>query len=368
MSALQPRPGILEIKPYTPGKSSFGGRAATMKVSANESAFGPSPGAIEAFKAAAGTLHRYPEGGSIALRAAIAARHGLDADRIVCGAGSDELIYNLVRGYAGPGDEVLYSEHGFNVYPIATLSVGALPVAAPETDLTFDVDNILAAVTAMTRIVFIANPNNPTGSYISADELARLRAGLRPDILLVIDAAYAEYVVRNDYTTGEALVDAGDNTVMTRTFSKIYGLAALRIGWGYCPPAIADVLNRIRGPFNLSTAAQAAGIAALADTAHVAASRDHNTVWLPWLADRLAALGLTVYPSAANFILARFPADEARGASAAMAYMGERGIIARETAVYGLADCLRITIGREEEVRAVAGALADFLAGGRPDH
>jgi histidinol-phosphate aminotransferase len=363
VSGLRPRPGILDIKPYTPGKSSVGGRVAAMKVSANESAFGPSPKAIEAFRSAAGTLHRYPDGGSVALRAAIGARHGLDVDRIVCGAGSDELIYNLVRGYAGPDDEVLYSEHGFNVYPIAALSVGARPVTAPETNLTFDVDAILAAVTGKTRIVFIANPNNPTGSYIPADELARLRAGLRPDILLVIDAAYAEYVVRNDYTTGEALVDGGDNTVMTRTFSKIYGLAALRIGWGYCPPAIADVLNRIRGPFNLGTAAQAAGIAALEDTAHVAASRDHNSVWLPWLADRLAGLGLTVYPSAANFILVRFPAGKARSASAAMAYLGERGIIPRETAVYGLPDCLRITIGREDEVRAVARAVEDFIDG-----
>ncbi len=363
MTTPEPRPGILQIKPYTPGKSSFGGRKATMKVSANESAFGPSAKAIEAFRSAAGTLHRYPDGGAVALRDAIAARHGLDADRIVCGAGSDELIYNLVRGYAGPGDEVLYGEHGFNIYPIAAHSVGATPVTAPEKNLTFDVDAILAAVTAKTRIVFVANPNNPTGSYISASELTRLRAGLRPDILLVVDAAYAEYVTRNDYSTGLELVDTTDNTVMTRTFSKIYGLASLRIGWGYCPPAIADVLNRIRGPFNLSTAAQAAGIAAMEDVAHVAASRDHNTVWLPWLSDRLAALGLTVYPSAANFVLVRFPAEEARSAPAAMTYMGERGIIARETAVYGLPDCLRITIGREDEVRAVAAAIEEFLGG-----
>jgi histidinol-phosphate aminotransferase len=363
MTAPVPRPGILDIKPYVPGKSSVDGRKAAMKLSANESAFGPSPAAIAAYQEAARTLHRYPEGTAAILRAAIAAHQGLDADRIVCGAGSDELIYNLVRGYAGPGDEVLYSEHGFNIYPIAALSVGAKPVTAPEKNLTFDVDAVLARVSPKTRIVFIANPNNPTGSYISADELKRLRVGLPPDVLLAIDSAYAEYVMRNDYTPGTELVDAGDNTVMTRTFSKIYGLAALRIGWAYCPPAIADVLNRLRGPFNLSTAAQAAGKAAVEDIAHVAASRDHNAVWLPWLSDRLSALGLAVFPSAANFILVRFPADEKRNAAAAMAYLAARGMIPRETGGYGLPDCLRITIGREDEVRAIAEATAAFMKG-----
>jgi len=363
MTAPTPRPGILDIRPYVPGKSAVGGRAAAMKLSANESALGPSPRAVAAYREAAQTLHRYPDGGATVLRTAIAARHGLDAERIVCGAGSDELIYNLVRGYAGAGDEVLYSEHGFNIYPIAALTVGARPVTAPEKDLTFDVDAILARVTPRTRIVFIANPNNPTGSYIAADALKRLRAGLPDDVLLAIDSAYAEYVLRNDYTAGTELVDAGGNTVMTRTFSKIYGLAALRIGWAYCPPAIADVLNRLRGPFNLSTAAQAAGKAAVEDVGHVAASRDHNAVWLPWLSDRLSALGLTVFPSAANFILVRFPAEGDRNAAAAMAWFSARGMIPRETAVYGLPDCLRITIGREDEVRAIAEAAAAFMKG-----
>ncbi len=363
MSGPTPRPGILDIKPYVPGKSKIDGSAAAMKLSANESALGPSKLAIEAYRALSGRLHRYPDGSAQGLRQAIAHRHGLDAARIVCGAGSDEILYNLARGYAGPGDEVLYSEHGFNVYPIVTRAVGAHPVTAPESDLTFDVDAVLARVGARTRLVFIANPNNPTGTYIPADALARLRAGLRDDIVLVIDSAYAEYVTRNDYSAGIELVDGGDNTVMTRTFSKIYGLAALRIGWAYCPPAIADVLDRLRSPFNLSSAAQAAGTAAMEDSAHVAASRDHNEVWLPWLSERIKALGLVVHPSAANFILVRFPDDPARNAAAAMEFFGARGIIPRETGGYGLPQCLRITIGREDEVRAVADAVAAFMAG-----
>ena len=361
MTALQPRPGILDIKPYVPGKSTVGGREVPMKLSANESALGPSPKAIAAYQSASKELYRYPDGSSGTLRASLAHRHGLNIDRIICGAGSDELLYNLARAYAGPGDEVLYSEHGFNIYPIAALCVGATPVTAPETNLTVDVDALLARVTDKTKIVFIANPNNPTGSYISADEMARLRQGLPEKTLLVIDSAYAEYVMRNDYSPGMELVDAGDNTVMTRTFSKIYGLAALRIGWAYCPPDVADVLNRIRGPFNLSTAAQAAGDAALHDEGHVAASRDHNAVWLPWLSDQLTSLGLTVLPSVGNFILVRFPAEKDRNASSAMTYFSENGVVPRETSGYGLPDCLRITIGREDEVRRTAEIAADFM-------
>jgi histidinol-phosphate aminotransferase len=361
VTALQPRPGILYINPYVPGKSTVGGRAIAMKLSANESALGPSPKAIAAFEAVSGDLYRYPDGSSGSLRAALASLHGLDADNIVCGAGSDELIYNLVRAYAGPGDEVLYSQHGFNIYPIAALSVGASPVTAPETNLTADVDALLARVTDKTKIVFIANPNNPTGSYVPVEEMARLRRRLPAATLLVIDSAYAEYVIRNDYSPGIELVDAGENTVMTRTFSKIYGLAALRIGWAYCPPATADVLNRVRGPFNLSSAAQAAGEAALGDIGQIAASRDHNSVWMPWLSDRLAGLGLTVMPSVANFILVRFPSVKGHDASSAMAYFVENGVVPRETSGYGLSDCLRITIGREDEVRAVAAIAAEFM-------
>ncbi len=364
MSAPSPRPGIMDISPYVPGKSALPGRKKVMKISANEGALGPSRRAVDACRAAAGDMHRYPDGNATALREAIARRHGLDVARIVCGAGSDEIFYALARGYAGPGDEVLYSEHGFNIYPIVARSVGATPVTAPESDLTFDVDAVLSRVTANTRIAFIANPNNPTGSYIPVEELRRLRAGLAGDILLVVDSAYAEYVTSNDYSPGTELVDAGDNVVMTRTFSKIYALAALRLGWAYCPPAIADVLNRLRAPFNVNSAAQAAGIAALEDGAHVAAARDHNGAWLPWLGARFRDSGLAVYPSVGNFILVRFPDGHGRDAEAALAFLGERGIIPRQTDSYGLSGCLRFTIGTEDEMRAAADAIDAFMAGG----
>ena len=364
MSPPAPRPGIMDISPYVPGKSALPGRGKVIKISANEGALGPSPKAVAAYRKAAGQLHRYPDGAATALREAIGRRHGLDPARIVCGAGSDELFYNLARGYAGPGDEVLYSEHGFNIYPIVARSVGAVPVTAPEAALVFDVDAVLSRVTAKTRMVFIANPNNPTGSCIPADELRRLRDGLDRDILLVIDSAYAEFVTRNDYSPGIELVDAADNVVMTRTFSKIYALAALRLGWAYCPPAIADVLNRLRAPFNVNAAAQAAGAAAVADTAHVAAARDHNSIWLPWLSERFRAAGLEVRPSAANFILVRLPDRAGRDAGRAMRFLNERGIIPRETGGYGLPGCLRFTIGRENEMRATADAVAEFMQPG----
>ena len=258
-----PGPGILDIAPYVPGEAKAEGVARPIRLASNESALGPSPMAIAAYRALADEIHRYPDGGSVDLRAALGRYHGLDPERIVCGAGSDELIALLIRAYAGVGDEVLYSRHGFLMHPIGARSVGATPVAVPEQDLTADVDGFLARVTDKTRIVFIANPNNPTGTYLSAEQLARLHRGLPRHVVLAIDAAYAEFVNRNDYEPGIALVNRADNVVMLRTFSKIYALAGLRLGWAYCPPAIADVLNRIRGPFNVSLAAQAAGVAAV---------------------------------------------------------------------------------------------------------
>ncbi|HEX7006098.1 MAG TPA: histidinol-phosphate transaminase [Alphaproteobacteria bacterium] len=362
MNALAPRPGILDIAAYQPGNPLAGGPTKYVNLASNESALGPSPRAREAYKAAAAELHYYPDGGSTRLRRAIGAVHGLDPDRIVCGAGSDELLTLLARGYAGPGDEILMSEHGFAMYPITTRSVGATPVMVPDRELTADVDGFLARVTPRTRLVFIANPNNPTGTMISADEMARLRAGLPDNVLLVVDSAYAEYVVRNDYSPGVELVDAGDNTVMTRTFSKIHGLAALRIGWAYCPPAIADVLNRLRSPFNVGTPAQEAGIAAIEDVANVDKARGHNDVWRPWFEAEVAKLGLKAFPSVANFSLVEFPADEKHSAKAAHAFMQARGILLRPVGVYGLPRCLRITIGTEAEMRTLVAALAEFLA------
>jgi histidinol-phosphate aminotransferase len=311
-------------------------------------------------KRTADDMHRYPDPGWSALQAAIAKRYGLEAGRIVCGNGSDELIALLMRGYAGVGDEVLYSQYGFMMYPIATLSVGATPVVAPEKDFRTDIDALIARAGPKTKLCFVANPNNPTGTYTSASELARLRAGLPPHVLLVIDAAYAEYVSRNDYSAGAELVARHDNVVMCRTFSKIYALAGLRLGWAYCPPAVADVLHRVRGPFNVSAPAQAAGIAALDDLAFLDASRAHNDIWLPWLTKELEALGLTVTPSVGNFVLVKFPSG-AKNAAAANAFLNARAIIPRTVDNYGLPEHLRFTVGTEAEMRATVAALAEFL-------
>ncbi|HLY54991.1 MAG TPA: histidinol-phosphate transaminase, partial [Stellaceae bacterium] len=264
-----PRPGILDIAPYVGGESRIAGVDKVIKLASNEGALGPSPRAVAALEAHAGRIHRYPDGSVAELRQALAGKWGIEADRIVCGNGSDELIGLLVRAYAGPGDEIVQSRHGFLMYGIAAKSVGAAVVMAPERDLTADVDAMLAAVGERTRLVFLANPNNPTGTYLPEAEVARLHRGLPEHVVLVLDSAYAEYVARPDYEPGVTLVRHAENVVMMRTFSKIYGLGGLRLGWGYFPPAIADVMNRLRGPFNVSSAAEAAGLAALEDTEFV---------------------------------------------------------------------------------------------------
>jgi histidinol-phosphate aminotransferase len=356
-----PRPGILDIAPYVGGEAKAEGVARPIRLASNESALGPSRKAVAAYHALAEEIHRYPEGGATELRAAIGRRHGLDPERIVCGAGSDELIGLLLRAYAGVGDEVLYSRHGFLMYPIGALSVGATPVAAPERDLIADVDALLARVTPKTRVVLIANPNNPTGTYLGNDAMRRLHAGLPSSVLLAIDAAYAEFVDRNDYEPGVRLVDGAGNVVMLRTFSKVYALAALRLGWAYCPPAIADVLNRVRGPFNVTAPALAAGVAAVEDEEALERARAHNARWLPWFSERLGALGLKLTPSVGNFVLPRFPDDPRRNADAAFEFLRARGILTRRMAAYGLPQYLRITIGTGEEMEAVTAALGEFM-------
>lgn len=361
MSTLEVQPGILDIAPYVGGESEIDGAGPVVKLSSNEGALGPSPAATATYAEISRELHRYPDGGCTELRRAIGEVHGVNADNVVCGSGSDEIISLICQAYAGPGDEVLYSRHGFLMYPISAQAVGATPMSAPETDLTADVDALLAAVTDRTRILFLANPNNPTGTYISGDEVARLRAGLRDDVLLVIDAAYAEYVERADYDAGAKLVETHDNVVMTRTFSKIYGLGGMRLGWAYCPTAVADVLHRIRGPFNVNAAAQAAGAAAVRDTDFTAKVRAHNAQWLPWTRDQLLALGLKVTDSVGNFVLVCFDGIVERNAEDADAFLKRNGIIVRRMAGYGLPECLRITVGTEDEMRAVVDALARFI-------
>lgn len=363
MTAPAPKPGIMEIAPYVPGRSKAGSGVKTHKLSSNENPLGASPRALEAYKAAAANLALYPDGASSALREAIATRFGLNAANIVCGAGSDEILQLLANAYLREGDEAIYTEHGFLVYPIVIRANGATPVIAPEKNNTTDVDAILARVTKRTRMVFLANPNNPTGTYIAFSEVRRLHAGLPEGCLLVLDAAYAEFVRRNDYEAGVELVGSAANVVMTRTFSKVHGLAALRIGWAYCPPAVADVLNRIRGAFNVSAPAIAAGVAAIEDGAFMEASIAHNDKWLAEMTRGLAALGLKVTPSVANFLLVHFDGLAGKTAAGADAFLGERGFILRRMDSYGFANALRLSIGTDEANRGVLAALADYVKG-----
>ncbi len=356
-----PRPGVLDIEAYVPGKSAAPAGVKLHKLSSNETPLGPSAKAAEAYAALAGKLEFYPDGSAAKLREAIAGRYGLDPARIICGSGSDELLSLLTNAYIGPGDEGVFTEHGFLVYRIAIMAAGGKPVVVPERNYTADVDAILAAVTPRTKIVYLANPNNPTGTYLPFDEVKRLQAGLPPQVLLVLDAAYAEYVRRNDYASGLELVAESENVVMTRTFSKIHGLANLRLGWLYGPAHLVDALNRIRGPFNVNGAAIEAGSAAIADEAHVAAAIAHNDKWLAWTTAELEKLGLGVTPSVGNFILIHFPQEAGRGAREADAFLTQRGLILRAVAAYGLPDALRMTIGPEEANRLVVAALAEFL-------
>ncbi len=359
-----PRPGVMQIEAYVPGKSAATGVAKVHKLSSNETPLGPSPKAAEAV-AGFNHLELYPDGSATKLREAIAAKYGLDPSRIVCGSGSDELLSLITNAYVGPGDEGIFTTHGFLVYRIAILAAGGVPVVAEERDLKADVDAILACVTPRTKIVFLANPNNPTGTYIPFDEVKRLHAGLPSHVVLVLDAAYAEYVRRNDYASGLELVATAENVVMTRTFSKIYGLANLRLGWMVGPAPIIDAVNRIRGPFNVNGPAIAAGIAAIGDEEHVAKAIAHNDEWVERLTRDIEALGLAVTPSVGNFLLVHFPQEAGKTAKDADAFLTARGLILRRVDAYGLPGALRLTVGDAEANRLVVAALSDFLKGAK---
>lgn len=354
--AIRPQPGIMDIALYQGGKSNVAGVSNVVKLSSNENPFGPSDKAKDAFAKSVHQLHRYPSTDHASLRGAIAEVHGLDADRIICGVGSDEIIHFLCQAYAGPGDEVLYTEHGFLMYKISAMAAGATPIEVPERERVTDVDALLAACTERTKLVFIANPNNPTGTMISAGEVARLARGLPPQAILVLDGAYAEYV--EGFDAGLSLIEAMQNVVMTRTFSKIYGLGGLRIGWGYGPRDIIDVLNRIRGPFNLSNTQLETAEAAVRDQEFVTRCRAENARMRHWLAEALAAVGVPSDTSMANFVLARF-ASEAE-AAACDEYLQSQGLIVRRVSGYKLPNCLRITVGDEPSCRRVAHAIGQF--------
>lgn len=360
-SKPEPKPWILGIHAYKPGKSTASDGRALVKLSANENPLGTSNAALAAIAEAREEAATYPDPGANALRADIAALHGLDADRIVCGTGSDELLNLAAQGFAGPGDEVLFSRHSFAVYDIAARRCGATPVEADHTDFTADVDALLGAVTERTRVVFLANPNNPTGTWIAPSEVQRLHAGLRNDILLVIDEAYAEYCDPAVQRVGFDLAAAHENVLVTRTFSKIYGLAAERIGWATGAPGLIDVLNRIRGPFNVTVSGQKAACAALGDQAFVDASRDHNAKERARLADVIGSLGnhgLSAVPSEANFLLVEFKGDVS--AESALTALAEAGYAVRHISEPGLKHALRITIGKSEDMDRVIATLREL--------
>ena len=354
--AIRPQPGIMDIALYEGGKAAVAGVANAVKLSSNENPFGPSDRAKDAFLRSVHNIHRYPSTDHASLRQAIADVHGLDAKRIICGVGSDEIIHFLCQAYAGPKDEVVFTEHGFLMYRISAMAAGATPVEVAERERMTDVDAILRACNRRTRLVFIANPNNPTGTMISAAEIERLAAGLPSQAILVLDGAYAEFV--EGYDGGASLVDRRENVVMTRTFSKIYGLGGLRIGWGYGPKAIIDVLNRIRGPFNLSNTQLEVAEAAVRDQDYVSKCRAENARMRHWLAEALAELGVPSDTSMANFILARFASPEE--AEACDSFLQAQGLIVRRVASYKLPHCLRITIGDEASCRRVAHAIGQF--------
>lgn len=357
----QPRKGILDIAAYVPGSSKVASGKKIFKLSSNESPLGPCPAAIDAYRQAAAHLELYPDGSAAPLLEAISEVTGLSKSNLMAGNGSDDLLGLLSNTYLSAGDEGIMTEHGFSVYEIQIRGTGATPVIVKENDCRIDIQAILSSVTDKTKIVFIANPGNPTGTYLSAAEIKELHAGLPKNVLLVLDGAYAEFVTENDYEAGIELVSANENVVMTRTFSKIYGLAGLRIGWMYAPVHVIDAVNRIRGAFNVSVPAQAAGAVAFRDKEFVAYAVAFNTKWRNWLAEEIAGLGLKVTPSVTNFLLVHFPDNDAQSAARADDYLKMQGYIVRRVTGYGFPNALRISVGPEEANRGLVAALKDFL-------
>ena len=358
MTKPTPKPWIEAIHAYKPGKSAAADGRALIKLSANENPLGTAPAALAVIAAPRSEAATYPDPASTALREAIAALHGLEAERIVCGTGSDELLNLAAQGFAGPGDEVLFSRHSFSVYEIAARRCGATPVIAPDAGFTADVDALLAASSERTRVVFLANPNNPTGTWIAAGEVRRLHAGLPADTLLVIDEAYAEYLAPGEQRTGFDLAARHENVLVTRTFSKIYGLAAERVGWATGAPGLIETLNRIRGPFNVTASGQAAALAALGDQAFVEASRAHNARERARLEQAIARLGnhgLSSVPSEANFLLIEFRGE--LSAREALEALAGAGYAVRHINEPGLDHALRITIGKTGDMDRVMATL-----------
>ena len=356
MVKLKPQSGIMDIALYVGGKSHVDGIENILKLSSNENPFGASEAAKEALVRASLDMHRYPSTDHNALRAAIGDVWDVDPARVICGNGSGELLMMIAQAYAGHGDEVLFTEHGFAMYPIYANANGAKPVVVPERERVVDVDALLAACTKKTKVVYIANPANPTGTMLGDTDLARLADGLPKGAVLALDGAYAEYV--DGYDAGKALIDARDNVIMTRTFSKIYGLGGLRVGWAYGPQDIIDVLMRIRGPFNLSAPALATAEAAMRDTAHTEKCRLENAKQRDWMAGALAEMGIPSDTSTANFVLARLASEEE--AVACNEYLTSEGILIRYVGNYGLPNCLRITVGDEASCRRVVHAIGKF--------
>lgn len=351
---------IMTLAPYVGGASTVKGKAKVVKLSSNEGAFGTNPTVVKAVCDGAESLFRYPDGGSVELRQAIGAAHGLDADRIVCGSGSDELIGLLCHAYLNAGDKIVITQYAFLMYRLYAVGCGADAITVPEKDFKVDVDAVIKAVTPETKIVFVANPGNPTGTYLTRAEMRKLCRGVPSSVMIVLDSAYAEFVGREDYTAGQDLVDEFPNVVMLRTFSKIYALGGIRLGWSYASQEITDVLNRVRGPFNVNKAAQIAGVAAVKDTAFVKKCFDHNAKWLARLPQEFEKLGLTMTPSVANFVLVHFP-HTGKTAENADKYLQENGVIVRKVASYGLPDALRITIGTDEDMELLLKLLRAYM-------